>query len=509
MMRAVPQRQVSRSGSIPAPVGGWNARDSIGDMPTTDAVVLTNWRPATTEVVLRDGYTKWATGLPSTVETLLSFAGVSTAKLFAVSNGSIYDVTAGGAVGAAAVSGLTNSRFQYVNMETAGGNWLMAVNGADKMRYFDGTTWTAMGDGFTITVADTSNWIDMTLHKQRLWGIKKNSLIAYYLPTGSIQGAASVFDLTAFFQLGGSLVGISTWTIDGGQGVDDFLVFVSSRGEVLIYGGTDPAGAWAMRGLYRMGSPIGNRCLYKFGGDLLVICQDGLFPLSKAIQSDRIDQNQAVSAKIQSAMSQAIASYGTNFGWHVLNYPKADALILNVPVTTTGLQQQYVMNTLTGAWCNFTGWGASCWALFQDNPYFGGSNYVGLAFNGTNDNGNNIQADALQAFDYFGSPGNRKRFTMLRPIFRASGPPSAQASVNVDFDIDTPPVSITFSPSTSAAWDVSTWDAGKWGGLNIYKNWQGANTSGYSGAPRITVSSKGMDVRWVSTDLVYERGGVL
>jgi hypothetical protein len=232
------------------------------------------------------------------------------------------------------VSGLTNSRFQYVNMETAGGNFLMAVNGADKMRYFDGTTWSADGGTFTITVADTSNWIDLTLHKQRLWGIKKNSLTAYYLPTGSIQGAAVTFDLSAFFQLGGSLVGVSTWTIDGGQGVDDFLVFVTTRGEVLVYGGTDPAGAWAMRGLYRMGSPCGNRSMYKFGGDLLVICQDGLFPLSKAIQSDRIDQKQAVSAKIQYAMSLAISTYGSNFGWQVLNYPKDNALILNVPVTS-------------------------------------------------------------------------------------------------------------------------------------------------------------------------------
>jgi hypothetical protein len=134
---------------------------------------------------------------------------------------------------------------------------------------------------------------------------------------------------------------------------------------------------------------------------------------------------------------------------------------------------------------------------------------VGLAFNGASDNGGNIQADALQAFDYFGSPGNRKRFTMLRPIFRASGIPSAQASINVDFDIATPAATISFSASTSARWDVSLWDSGRWGGLEIYKNWQGANTTGYSGAPRITVIGNGVDVSWVSTDIVYERGNVL
>lgn len=502
------QRQRSQSASIPAPVGGWNARDSIGDMERADAVSLTNWFPATTEVMVRQGYTNWATGITGQVETLLSFAGASTTKLFAVASGSIYDATAGGVVGAAAVTGLTNSRFQYVNMETAGGNWLMAVNGADKMRYFDGSVWAVDGGTYTITGADTSNWIDITLHKQRLWGIKKNSLTAYYLPTGSIQGAASAFDLSAFFQLGGSLSSVTTWTIDGGYGIDDYLVFVTNRGEVLVYGGNDPLGAWAMRGLYRMGAPVGNRCAYKFGGDVLVISQDGLIPLSQALLSDRTNPKAAISAKIQYAVSSAISSYSGNFGWQVLNFPKNNMLILNVPVGT-GSQQQYVMNTLTGAWCNFTGWAANCWALYQDSAYFGGNGIVALAFSGYTDNGSIITADGLQAFDYFRSPGNRKRFTMLRPVFRASAAPQAQASINVDFDTNTPPATLAFSPSVAGTWDNATWDRSQWGGLDIYKNWQGAAGSGYSGAPRVICATGGADVRWVSTDIVFERGSVL
>jgi hypothetical protein len=478
-------------------------------MDITDAVSLTNWFPGTTEVMIRQGYTVWASGITGQVETLFSFAGASTTKLFAVAAGSIYDVTSGGTVGAASVTGLTNSRFQYVNMETAGGNFLLAVNGADKMRYFDGTTWTSDGGGtYSVTGSDTSTWIDLTLHKQRLWGIKKNSLIAYYMPTGSIQGAATTFDLSAFFQRGGSLVGVSTWTVDGGQGVDDYLVFMTSRGEVLVYGGNDPLGSWALRGLYRMGAPVGNRAMYKWGGDLLVISQDGLIPLSEAIQSDRTSPKSALSQKIQYAISSAITSYGSNFGWQVMNYPRNNMLILNVPISL-GSQQQYIMNALTGAWCNFTGWGANCWALYQDSAYFGGNGFVALAFNGFSDNGSNIVADGLQAFSYFKAPGTRKRFTMLRPMFRATGQPQAQASVNIDFDTNTPAAQITFSPSTFAVWDTSLWDVGLWGGIDIYKNWQGASGTGYSAAPRVTVATQGTDVRWVSTDIVFERGAVL
>src|SRR6185503_17853958 len=137
--RIVPAR--ATPASLPAPVGGWNARDALGEMAPMDAVSLTNFYPATTDVMVRNGNTHFATGISGQVETLFNYSGGATKKLFAVASGSIYDITAGGAIGAASVTGLTNSRWQYVNNTTTGGSYLQAVNGADKMRVFDGTTW--------------------------------------------------------------------------------------------------------------------------------------------------------------------------------------------------------------------------------------------------------------------------------------------------------------------------------------------------------------------------------
>ena len=51
---------------------------------------------------------------------------------------------------------------------------------------------------------------------------------------------------------------------------------------------------------------------------------------------------------------------------------------------------------------------------------------------------------------------------------------------------------------------------GVWGGgLYILQQWQGLNGVGYYGAPVVKTSSQGIDVRWVSTDLVIEKGAVL
>src|SRR3990167_793059 len=115
------QRNRATAVSLPAPVGGWNARDSLADMAEDDAVTLINLVPATTSVLLRSGFSKWSTGYASQVETLMQYSGSTTNKLKAISGGEVFDATAGGAVGAAELTGLSNSRWQYINVATQAG----------------------------------------------------------------------------------------------------------------------------------------------------------------------------------------------------------------------------------------------------------------------------------------------------------------------------------------------------------------------------------------------------
>lgn len=49
--------------AIPAPVGGWNARDALDKMPETDAVKLVNWIPRGSYVQSRGGYGVHGSGL--------------------------------------------------------------------------------------------------------------------------------------------------------------------------------------------------------------------------------------------------------------------------------------------------------------------------------------------------------------------------------------------------------------------------------------------------------------
>jgi len=517
------KRAVSRTTTMPAPVGGWNARDALSAMAPEDAVQMVNWFPGTSDVYLRPGREVWATGLPDQVETLMDYTSPTAEKLFAATNGEIYDVTASGAVGAAALSGKTNNRWQYANMQSSGGIYtIMAVNGADKLIGYDGAAWWVDGDGtHDITGVNTNTIIHCNVHKFRYWMVQSGTLDAWYLPTGAISGAATKFSLAGTARAGGYLMAMGTWTVDAGYGVDDNAVFLTSKGEVIVYSGTDPAAAstWQLIGVWQLGSPVARRCFVKWAGDLLVVCHDGLVPLSSALQSSRTNPRAALSDKIQAAMSSAISLYEDNFGWEVQPYPRENAVLINVPVSEGLNQEQYVMNTITKSWARFTGWDANCFELFNDYLYQGGDGVVYQSWVGLGDqyrSGSttltaNIQGNLQQAFSYLKGPTQVKRFTMMRPIFSSttSNPP-VLAALNVDYSTSTPTSTLVSTVPMSSLWNVSAWDTTPWAGsFNIVNGWQGATGLGYCCSPHYVVNTQGIGIRLMSTDIVYEIGGTL
>lgn len=512
--RALIQRAAANVASLPAPVGGWNARDSLANMAPTDAVTLENFFPGVSSVNLRGGYSKHATGLPGQVESLMTYNGAATTKMFAASGTGFYDCTSAGAVGAAVVSGLTNARWEYINVATTGGNFLYAVNGVDKPRLYNGTTWTAIDSASTpaITGVTTTNLSNINLFKNRVWFVEKDTLKAWYLPTSSIGGAAQSLDLSSIAKFGGYLVAMGTWTIDAGYGVDDNLVFITNKGECIVYRGTDPSSAstWELIGVWVLGAPVSKRCFMKYGGDLLLLTLDGLLPLASALQSSRLDPNVALSDKIQGAFAAATSTYQNNFGWVMIYNAKNNALIVNVPVST-GSQEQFVMNNITKAWCKFTGWAANCFTLYLDDPYFGGNTYVAKAWtignSGYVDDTNNISARALQAFNYFESRGVKKYFTRARPSWYSNGTPGINLSINVDFNQADSTAAIAYSPPVFSIWDTATWDTGVWGTENVVQaNWQGVTGIGYCGGIQMNTTSKNLSLSWASTDVVYQTG---
>lgn len=501
------RRAVQSQGSIPFPYKGWNARDPISDMNPEFATILDNIFPATDKGELRKGNTSWATGLSGQVETLMEYGGLTGNEFYAASDGNIYDVTTTGVVGAAVVSGKTNAQWQHIVFGSAGLRYLYIVNGADAPLHYNGTVWAnpaITGASFT-----PANMIHINEFKERIFFIEKDTLSFWYMDTVSaVAGTVKEFPLESFCDKGGSLVAMGTWSIDGGVGLDDLAVFITSKGQVIVYQGTDPgvAGNWALIGVFNIGEPIGRRCLIKFGGDLLVVSQDGLVPLSINLIQGRSNKRVAISDNIRTAFSNATQLYGDNFGWQPVVYPNGNMLLVNVPIIEKSLTYQYVMNTTTGAWCRFTELNASCLGIFSKDLYMGITSQVMKLNDSRADVGSNITGELQTAFNYLRRRGLQKHVKLIRPIIQSNGTVSATLKVNADFEDASPSAVPTFSGSSGPAWDSVQWDTSQWGGEDISKDWQAAEAIGMALAVRMEVLSNAVKISIHSFDLLYEVG---
>lgn len=509
-----PAQPTSLSGTAPAPTGGWNTRDSIAAMPPTDAVILDNFFPSSTSVDLRKGSTTWATGFASRVESLLSYASPTAKKFFGVDSTGIYDITLSGAIGAAATP-VTNGYCQFINFGTAAGSFLLSVNGVDDLKLYNGTTWTDINAVSVpaITGLVTNTIININAFKNRVWLIPEDSLDVWYLPVASIAGAATKFALSGLFTRGGYLMSMGTWTIDGGAGVDDFAVFVTSEGEIAVYQGTDPSSptTWALVGIYYIGEPIGRRCFTKYGGDLLLLCKQGLFALSTALQTASINRSIALSDKISPTISESATTFGNNLGWQTTIFPNANFLLVNVPAYVGTASYQYVMNLITQSWCQFTGWNSSCFFAWDSRLYFGSETTVVQAWVGPSDETAFIEGVGLTAYSYLGAPTICKHFKLVRPMIKSNSSFDMYIGVATDFNND-PDYNLVVSSITGGSlWDVALWDVDMWGsGPQVERYWNSISVNdGNAVAAKLKIRTKFSTLQWLSTDYIYQTGGYL
>jgi hypothetical protein len=662
------KQNTAKTASVPAPIGGWNARDSLANMSPTDAVQLVNWYPTPTDVTMRKGYTvesilTTSTGVktissithvdavatlttatahglttgvyvsisgttpaaysgvfkitvtsttaftysmattPGTnatvvgtylnqattpINTLMNYTTTSGYKLFGAAGADIWETKANPAV--KVFSGISSDKLQFVNITNQAGKFLVACNGVDPVMIYDGSAWfyvattttaatistitrvgtlatltttTAHGlitgnrvtisgatandyngtyvitvtgaNTFTYTMATTpaanatvvgtytvigitgvnsNKFVNVNLFKNRLYFTEEDSLNCWYLPVDSIGGVASPLYFGGIARNSGYLQAMGTWTIDAGQGADDYAVFVTSMGEVIVYNGTDPdnADTWLLKGVWQLGQTFSRRCFFKWSGDLLLLTQDGLVPLASALQSSRLDPRIALTDKIYFAVSQAATTYYAQFGWQINYFASENMLILNIPIPN-GIEQ-YVMHTITKSWARFTGIQGYCWEVSGDaDMHFGGNGFVGTFYSALADDENNITATAQQAYSYFDSPGQLKRFTLVRPILQSTGGvPNVLCGISVDFDTQSQLGAVQFNPNTQTEgiWDTAKWDRNVWaGGLITTKIWQGVTGIGYTGSVNLNAASRGIELHWASTDYVMEAGGVV
>lgn len=452
---------------FPIPVKGWNTEQALAEMEPGFAPVFDNWYPDPDGIRPRFGSVSHATGLVNDVNSLMSYISGSSRKLFGAAGADIYDVTSSGAVGAAVFTTATSDKWQSVNFATSGGQFLIACNGADHPINYNGSAF-ASTPAITGVTGGASTLVNVFSSQSRLFFCQLNSASVWYLSASSIGGGATELPLGALLTRGGAIIAGLTWSTDSGAGMDDRTAFVSSEGEVLLFQGTDPSSTstWSLKGRYTIGKPLGYRCLAKFGGDIAILTQDGLISLGASMNLDRTAlQQAALTRNIRKAYADAVDGNASTFGWQTVGYPGGQMVIVNVPSVSTNVAQQYVMNTLNGAWTRYKGMNALSWIEHDGAVYFGKADgEVWQAETGSLDGSSPIQLFAISAFTGLDDPSALKTAATVRMVWRGSRSVPIYLAIATDYNLDPTfeAYEATFSDGAYFTWDVSDWDDTAW-----------------------------------------------
>ncbi len=493
--------------SIPAPIGGWNSRDSLDNMNPVDAVRLDNLIPQETSVDSRLGFTELTTGLSSSVETLATYFGDANGQeLIACHDGKISAINTSTGTATVKDTHSTNNRFKTLNINDK----LVMVNGARVPCTYDGTNIASL----TITgKSSPEDFNGVMSFKGRAYYWEQDTNSFWHCAAGAHTGAVTEFPVDYVSQMGGGITEIVTWTRDSGSGMDDLFVILMNTGETLVYQGSDPGDAsWSLIGRYVLGQPLTIRGSTNLASDRIIITRDGYINLSTALQQARLTEKNNVGEKIINSVKRSVNLYSDLFGWQVVFLPSQSLLMVNVPVSATTFRQ-HVMNTNTGAWCRFLGMNAVCWVEHANQPYFGTTDgKIMKAFDGYSDNGSTIRGKCIPAFTSLGAPAREKTVTVCTVTSNHNYPSYISVDAHKDFNIEISPTLKVPPENDGALWGATQWGLLYWGENNTTE-FKGVKSykipiaqSGYSLTVKVRHQTKAQQIKYYSFKLKFKGG---
>ena len=483
----IPTPQTMNSYTFPASVGGINALQSLISMPPEDCIFCHNLVPSEYGLRLREGYREYGNGYGGKpVRSLIPYEGQdksqSQDRLFAVTEDGIYNATTDGDTSPSLVQA-----FATQSDDAGFGVWTEFTNAANErfLQYadeenglFEYEEATGLWSVPTITGPVVADIVFVTTWKNRLWYVEASSGQAWYLAPNSKSGVATVFTFGSKFEHGGDVRGLWNWTLDGGNGADDYLVCISRGGDVLMYQGVDPDDAtnFSLVGSFYIGElPESRRVVSSYGGELYMLSTFGIISARDLLQGvDVTTPGKSPSAKINRGLRDDVAAGKDSHNWALVQYPSDGFMLVVQPFDTSNSKNamQYMQNLLTQAWGRWRNVPAVCVASWSGSLMIGSPDgrvyiYEGLTDGALLDSsfeGSTTEFDILTSFQPPGGEHSTfKRAGIIRPIILENGDISLNIAAIYDYDIF---AQLTAPPSAStvggATWDNSIWDQAVW-----------------------------------------------
>lgn len=511
------------------PVQGLNTRDTFGEMKESYASVLDNLEPLAGALQVRPGYEQSIEPLadpngvvdPDPASRLFSYTGGGQSQVIATYASGTFRAIAppdalafdGGLAfedGDAGLAGAECAPFD---------NKLVMGNGLTTPCYWDGTAITALTiDGPT----SSASLKGPLVFKSRFYWIERGTTKAWYGGVNLIQGtgddAFHSFDIALVKPVGGTLCGLASISRDGGDGPADYIAFITTEGDILVYSGSDPGDAtsFAIVGHYKAAqilltgpiSDVGIAVMARIAGDVIIGTVEGFISLAALMTYGRNDPAKIrLSDAITPDVQAAVSTYGVEGPWRLVNHPTLDWLIACFP---TSPRVWYVYKLGLRAWFRVTGLPTGVAVAHETQLWFGLADGSLNIMGGGDDAGQPIRTDYLSAWTACRMPVTLKRFTSVRPFLTApSGSMTYDVRAGVDFRPPGLPNPALSASSDGDAWDDAVWDVSPWGGAvaQITRR-KPVVGQGYRIGVRIATLTQGVAGQLHHTEVIYEPGSV-
>ena len=515
--------------TVPASIGGVNALNSLMQMPPSDCIYTYNLMPSEYGMRMRKGYREWSTGCPSDVHTLIPYdhqrGDQAKDRLFAACAEGIYNITLFGTT-----APVQEVAFGDNSIGAGYGVFTNFTTGADDILvlYADENNGLHQydGDSFAWSIpaiqnVDPADIAFVTTHKQRVWMIEQGSADAWYLGVDAVAGPATKFNFGSKFKHGGRLMGLWSWTVDGGDGVDDFLVAVSRSGDVLVYYGSDPSQPdWSLRGSYFIGEiPNSRRVAVERGAELYILSTFGLVSVRDLLNGVyHADTAEGSAAKIARLLRGNVVALVEERDWQMVVHPADGFMQIITPwATVDGNPEQYVMNILTDAWGWWRGVPALCGENWLGEYFLGAPDGVVYIHDGVLDGtkldgtiGVPIEWRTLTSFQPYGEHGQYLKAELVRTVGVVSGVVSLNIRAIYDYNIGelikAPPSPLV---SGTNVWDTGLWDVDLWDSGSVGDNVK----LGAAGIGRtMAIGSRGFAearITIIGWDVMFQQGGLV
>lgn len=489
--------------TIPAPIRGQNSRDNWDMMDPTYATLVTNWVCRNDVLELRKGYSLHCDGLGGPVETLIAHCDEDgTERLLAAANTTLWNVST--TTPASLTAAPTSDRWQTTHLDGA----TVLCNGADTPYYY---TVAAGLTATTYTGITPATAIQVCNYKGRLYYVEEDKASFWYGPDGGFaSGLFTEFPVGKFLSKGGPLCWVESYSRDTGSTSSELLVAMSQNGEVLIYSGAFPgASDFSLVARFELPRPIGRRSYLKLGPDLLVITENGIFPLSSALSLGQVNLYASITDSLQRDFNRAARSYGSNFGWSGILHNFDQIGIINVPTSGT-TARQFVFNPNSRAWSTFSGIDALSWALYGNQLYFGTADGCVYVMDGSlDDNGLAINSELRTAWNYLGDRAHNKSFIGFLPFIEATSTYELEVCIANNYgNTFSCARGLLDSNGDYSRWNENLWNSFQWSsGSQVYSREFGTDGDGLNVQYRLRSSTIGVAAQLYNMTVKYKRGG--